>query len=449
MPTGEDAHGPDYFTPVFLLPQLCNSTDARESATQAGIDAAEAQIDADNAYAAANQLHLSQLAEVQASADFGEIPPAPQLWDFIKEEIGPAALTAIQEITGYADVMACFGGEVSGCLWLIAGAFPIGKAAAAVKAAPALRQLIAKSGTIFERWKEAKAARVNAVESAASCALTRRMARTSEKPVNCKDIAVSTTHAYRVQVSKIKDESDFDLVATWRPESGLTTPQSVADIPFTPAQKDRLNELVETEKIKSVNNGIMSVPETIVTRVDNHRNRTYKPNRPNAGFVAKSSAFSADKLKEMGASFGGHIFRKVSQDKAQNQFARLISMRQAEFRNNEVRMDHAVVRRVEERKWEKANTTRPDIQVTQWGSNGASHNISYEFDRPPNARVEDHIQNYLTAHPNGIIVLFEMETDLMEVSQRTALEKLSKKVTGDWVEKNLPKKDAPREANHA
>ena len=27
MPTGEDAHGSDYFTPVFLLPQLCNSTE--------------------------------------------------------------------------------------------------------------------------------------------------------------------------------------------------------------------------------------------------------------------------------------------------------------------------------------------------------------------------------------------------------------------------------------
>ena len=26
MPTGEDVHGRDYFTPVFLLPQLCNST---------------------------------------------------------------------------------------------------------------------------------------------------------------------------------------------------------------------------------------------------------------------------------------------------------------------------------------------------------------------------------------------------------------------------------------
>jgi len=26
MPTGEDAHGCDYFTSIFLLPQLCNST---------------------------------------------------------------------------------------------------------------------------------------------------------------------------------------------------------------------------------------------------------------------------------------------------------------------------------------------------------------------------------------------------------------------------------------
>ena len=30
MPTGEDAHGSDYFTPVFLLPQLCNSTERRD-----------------------------------------------------------------------------------------------------------------------------------------------------------------------------------------------------------------------------------------------------------------------------------------------------------------------------------------------------------------------------------------------------------------------------------
>ena len=26
MTTGEDTHGCDYFTPLFLLPQLCNST---------------------------------------------------------------------------------------------------------------------------------------------------------------------------------------------------------------------------------------------------------------------------------------------------------------------------------------------------------------------------------------------------------------------------------------
>ena len=33
LPTGEDAHGPDYSTPVFLLPQLCNSTDLIDYAT--------------------------------------------------------------------------------------------------------------------------------------------------------------------------------------------------------------------------------------------------------------------------------------------------------------------------------------------------------------------------------------------------------------------------------
>ncbi|TVS22964.1 hypothetical protein EKI59_11555 [Corynebacterium sanguinis] len=35
MPTGEDTHGRDYFTPVFLLPQLCNSTVHRLSRCRA------------------------------------------------------------------------------------------------------------------------------------------------------------------------------------------------------------------------------------------------------------------------------------------------------------------------------------------------------------------------------------------------------------------------------
>ncbi|KAA8724554.1 hypothetical protein F4V60_03085 [Corynebacterium flavescens] len=31
MTTREDTHGSDYFTSIFLLPQLCNSTRSRES----------------------------------------------------------------------------------------------------------------------------------------------------------------------------------------------------------------------------------------------------------------------------------------------------------------------------------------------------------------------------------------------------------------------------------
>ncbi|MCG7448883.1 recombinase family protein [Corynebacterium aurimucosum] len=37
MPTGEDAHGSDYFTPVFLLPQLCNSTGIVDELTSKGV----------------------------------------------------------------------------------------------------------------------------------------------------------------------------------------------------------------------------------------------------------------------------------------------------------------------------------------------------------------------------------------------------------------------------
>lgn len=55
--------------------------------------------------------------------------------------------------------------------------------------------------------------------------------------------------------------------------------------------------------------------------------------------------------------------------------------------------------------------------------------------------MTDHIQNYLAAHPDGIIVLFEMESDLMESNQRLALENISQKVTKEWVKKNFPEEN--------
>ncbi|WP_458488879.1 hypothetical protein [Corynebacterium sp. ZY180755] len=39
MTTGEDTHGSDYFTPIFLLPQLCNSTQTKAMITASIIDA--------------------------------------------------------------------------------------------------------------------------------------------------------------------------------------------------------------------------------------------------------------------------------------------------------------------------------------------------------------------------------------------------------------------------
>ncbi|WP_110333473.1 hypothetical protein [Corynebacterium striatum] len=60
MPTGEDAHGSDYFTPVFLLPQLCNSTFIIVCARTR--DYAEAKDAADNAART-----LTELAELLPS----------------------------------------------------------------------------------------------------------------------------------------------------------------------------------------------------------------------------------------------------------------------------------------------------------------------------------------------------------------------------------------------
>lgn len=223
---------------------------------------------------------------------------------------------------------------------------------------------------------------------------------------------------------------------------GLSSPQAV-DIPFSSTEISRLNVLVKREKIEFVNNGTMQVDEEITTRVNALKGQENIIS--NIGITREMDPDrlkkKIDKLNEIGSYYESDvegelesiIFRKVSSDKAQNQVARLIAMRQSAWRQGEVRMDQATIRKNDNGEWEKANTTRPDIQVASDENSEDIGYISYEFDRPPNARVDDHVQNYLAAHPKGELVLFEMESKSMTSQQLEALDSLVQKRTASWL----------------
>lgn len=134
---------------------------ARASAAAAGQDAAFAAQAADDAFRIAVEKELAEQAELQAGLDAqavdGADPEKPaSLLDIIKERIGPAALSLLLDLVGVTDLVNCFKGQISGCLWTLVGVIPAGKI---VKAAPIVRRLISKSDEIVDALHSRKALR--------------------------------------------------------------------------------------------------------------------------------------------------------------------------------------------------------------------------------------------------------------------------------------------------
>ena len=95
---------------------------------------------------------LAEQAELQAGLDAqaadGADPEKPaSLLDIIKERIAPTALTLLLDLVGITDLVNCFKGQISGCLWTLVGVIPAGKIA---KAAPIVRRLISKTDEIVD-----------------------------------------------------------------------------------------------------------------------------------------------------------------------------------------------------------------------------------------------------------------------------------------------------------
>ncbi|KAB3523274.1 hypothetical protein GC425_01815 [Corynebacterium sp. zg254] len=122
---------------------------ARRSADAAGVDAHRAGLAAQQAYGFAWEKQLSEQEQYRAAAAEGEVQARPtSLLEAIKQQVGPEALDVLLDVVGIKDVLDCFKGDVSGCLWAAVGALPVGKIAKLGKALPVMKKLVGKIGDI-------------------------------------------------------------------------------------------------------------------------------------------------------------------------------------------------------------------------------------------------------------------------------------------------------------
>ncbi|WP_410494657.1 ALF repeat-containing protein [Corynebacterium belfantii] len=150
---------------------------ARVSATSAGQDAASAAEAADAAYQAATEKWQNEQVELQAAnknaeLDGGAVEETTGILESIKTTIGQEALDLLLDFIGVTDVVNCFHGEFSGCLWTVVSLFPASKILKAGKAIPALRKLLSKTGEVRDLLRARRverSAKLDQLHSIPSC----------------------------------------------------------------------------------------------------------------------------------------------------------------------------------------------------------------------------------------------------------------------------------------
>lgn len=142
-----------------------SAASARASAVSAGQDAELASQAATEAYDIAMQMELRERAEAQEAAAAGiSENPQESVMESIREIIGKEALNLILDLIGVTDVVNCFKGDISGCLWTALNFLPVGKFIKMGKAIPAVKKLIGKLPDIKRVMGAKSAARAQRVE---------------------------------------------------------------------------------------------------------------------------------------------------------------------------------------------------------------------------------------------------------------------------------------------
>ena len=143
----------------------------RSSADAAGHDADLASQAAQEAYNIAWEKQLHEQEQYRAAAAEGELKSnKTSLLDAIKQQVGQDALDLLLDLIGVKDVLDCFKGEVSACLWAAAGALPLGKIAKLGKAIPVIKKLIGKIDNIKDAVRNSRfGSKLDNVLHPASC----------------------------------------------------------------------------------------------------------------------------------------------------------------------------------------------------------------------------------------------------------------------------------------
>ncbi|MBH5295209.1 hypothetical protein QP992_05400 [Corynebacterium ulcerans] len=382
---------------------------AQESATAAGRSAEEAGRIAVGAYNFAIQMQQQESATIQASVDAGVTDQVESLWQIIKEEVGDEALEVIRGLLGIDDIVNCTKGEIQGCLFTALSFVPVGKIAKGIKSAPAIRKLMMKMGTVVNRFKESRAAKLAAAVAPPACAMPRARIRRSTADAGCKVIEAPNGRVYRLAIEKVKASDDLDLITRWDPHSGLANPQVNAGRNFTKDQKDRILELLVDETQKYTNPSVFKAGNKILNRIRERKAPDFR----------KYSKTNFDEMNHLGVenNMEGFITRGVSQDSYQNALA--YSFAETCYKTKikcDSRVNQALLKK-SDRETSKLSTVRPDVQIHYEDAPGV---VSFEFDRNA-ARVQDHVNNLFAADPNAVSILVQMEEASLPPAAKKAI----------------------------
>lgn len=399
-----------------------SAASARQSANAAGHDAQLASQAAQDAYDAAIQKQLSEQAELQEASMAGAGENAPtSVLDAIKDTIGKEALDLLLDLIGVSDVINCFKGEVSGCLWTALNFIPggaIAKFGKAAKALPALRKLLAKLPDVkklLTARREEKASNLIAgLDKPGTCRIA--LAATSRTPRYSFAVYGPTQHQNRVRIQpavsrcsgypKTFKAHQLDLQSLTPDELNVfmkwdrITPLSElkpTDIPsfgFETTSERVASAISSLEK--TIKNSVIEVPVT-------------EPHILN-GINLRNAPKALDITK-----------RTVGKTSAQNQFAQVQAMLARERDAKVVRLNQRDTGFFPDPKSgeEVLKTTsrgRPDVNIID----ASGRSIKTEFDRPPASRALHHAQQQLDANPNADVWLLTLDNidenhELMQV----------------------------------
>ena len=395
---------------------------ARQSANQAGYDAQRAGQAAQEAYDSAIQKQLAEEAELQEASMAGAGDNAPtSVLDAIKETIGKEALNILLDFIGVTDVINCFKGEISGCLWTALSFIPGGaivKFGKGLKAASAIRKLLAKLPDVKKLLsvrKQQKADRLIAgLSKPGKCGITLATARQQptysfaiHRPTHNKtkahiQPAISRCGGYprtftvhQLDIHTLTPD-ELNVFMKWDRTTPLSDIKASEIMAFGYKTKETQVIAAISSLQDKVANSVIQVPVT----------------QPH--ILNKIGLRNAPKPLDLHK-------RTVGKTSAQNQFAQMQALFAQKRGASAARLNQRDVDFVYDEKLDKKvlktlSRGRPDVNIVD--SSGRS--IKTEFDRPPAPRAFHHARQLLDANPNADVWLLTLDDidesdDLMKV----------------------------------